>query len=135
MAKRKKTKVDEVTLFDSDEEQALCGTPSPQELLVDGQSSHSQPEHPLKIALPFAVTLRILEYQRRGGPLPMDFERAQRFGEVLGEKGDILLFSSKKKGESAEMFNGLADAVAILSFCPGGVKVFGHHFEGLKKNE
>jgi len=84
----------------------------------------------LTISLSAAVPLRILEYQKAGGPTDDDRERARRFASVLGEKGDILQFRGKKKGETAEVFNRLADALAVLSFCPGGVKFRGEHWEG-----
>jgi hypothetical protein len=51
---------------------------------------------------------------------------------VLGERGDVLLFGAGKKGkkgEVAEIFNGLARALAVLSFFPGGVTLFGSHWE------
>jgi hypothetical protein len=84
--------------------------------------------HPLPDAPAAAVPLRIAEYKARGGPAAADIGRAREFGRVLGEKGDALLFRGKR-GEPAELFNRLADAVAVMAFCPGGVKVFGELFE------
>jgi hypothetical protein len=49
--------------------------------------------------------------------------------DLLASKGDILQFGSKKKGEAAEIFNRVAEAIAIMSFCPGGVTLFGEHWE------
>ena len=43
------------------------------------------------------------------------------FTWVLAERGDRLLFRGKHEGETAEMFNSLARALAVLSFSPGGV--------------
>lgn len=83
----------------------------------------------LSISLSAAVPLRIAVYVNQGGPRVEDVERARRFAHVLGEKGDILQYRGKKPGQSAEVFNGLADALAIMAFCPGGVKVFGLHFQ------
>lgn len=48
---------------------------------------------------------------------------------TIAHKGDTILFKSKKKGETAEGFNRLAEGIACLSFCPGGVTAFGSHFE------
>jgi hypothetical protein len=48
---------------------------------------------------------------------------------VLAEKGDVLLFGSKQKGQAADLFNRLARAIAVLSFCPGGVHLFGRHWQ------
>lgn len=83
----------------------------------------------LTISLSTAVPLRIMEYKQRGGPTEEDRERTRAFAEVLGEKGDILQFRGAKKGETAAVFNGLADAIAVLAFCPGGVKFRGERWE------
>jgi hypothetical protein len=100
---------------------------------------------PLAIALSAAVPLRIFELEARGGPTPGDLERARDFSDVLAEKGDILLFGSprrkagkKKKAAgggterdrmgTADVFNGLASALAVMAYCPGGVKAFGSHW-------
>lgn len=55
--------------------------------------------------------------------------RAKECSNVVAEKGDIILYRSGKKGASAEAFNRLAEGVACLSFVPGGVTVFGQHWE------
>ena len=56
-------------------------------------------------------------------------QRAKECSQVIAEKGDIILFRSKKKGESANAFNHLAEGIACLAFVPGGVKIFGSHWE------
>jgi len=89
----------------------------------------------LFIAMSAAVPLRIMGMLEKGGPDDADFERAQRAGKLLGEKGDLLLFRSKKEGETARIFNETAHAVAVLSFCPGGITIFGQCFEGKLKVE
>lgn len=63
--------------------------------------------------------VRLVELQRR----------APELAEVIAAKGDIIQFRSKKKGETAAAFNALAEAVAIGAFVPGGITVFGQHFE------
>ena len=83
----------------------------------------------LVIALSAAVPLHSMGYQERGGPTPEDWARAKAFGPILGEQADRLLFRSKKQGETASLFNRLADAIAILSYVPGGVTMFGTHWE------
>lgn len=58
-----------------------------------------------------------------------DWLRLRQFGYRLAERGDILLFGGARPGETAELFNQLAEALAILSFLPTGVS-FGHmHFD------
>lgn len=85
----------------------------------------------LKIALSAAVPLLIQQRIERGGPRQEDFDnlRAKNIPKLLGEKADILLFGSKKKGETAYIFNEVADAIAMLSFLPGGIDIFGSHWE------
>lgn len=51
------------------------------------------------------------------------------WSQSLAEKGDVLLFGSKQKGQAGELFNMLAEALAHMAFLPGGVKVFGNHWE------
>jgi len=62
---------------------------------------------------------------------PWDYiqARASECAQTVAEKGDIIQFRSKKKGESAAAFNALAEGIACLAFLPGGVKIFGEHWE------
>ena len=96
----------------------------------------------LMAALEVAVPLRIREYQAAGGPSAEDYGRMNglrsrpvagkdepqpllgNYAQVLAEKGDILLFADprKKSGEAAQVFTVFVDALALLSFAPGGVK-------------
>ena len=79
-----------------------------------------------------AVPLHIARLKEKGGPDAADMEKAQGLSDVLGERGDILLFGGGKKGkkgEVADMFNGTAAAIAVLAFVPGGVTLFGQHWE------
>lgn len=83
----------------------------------------------LSIFLLYSVTLQIAELQRAGGPSDADRERAAAFASVLGPSGDNLLFRSEQPGRTADLANELAFAVAVLAFQPGGIEVFGRHFE------
>jgi len=83
----------------------------------------------LPTMLQMAVPLYIMRLKEKGGPDKDDMKKAQEWSDVLGERGDILLCGGGKKGECADMFNGTAHAVAVLSFCPGGVETFGQHWE------
>ncbi len=65
-------------------------------------------------------------------------ERAHVAADVVASKGDIIQFKSKTKGETAAAFNALAEGLAALSFCPGGVTFLGdkwiaEHPEGMKQ--
>lgn len=89
----------------------------------------------LRSTLAIAVPLRILEIKSRGGPTDTDFERAKAFGPVLAEKGDVLMFGGKKKGEAAHLFNELAYAMAVMSFVPGGLNFFEDHYESKRRKK
>ncbi|GHO65540.1 hypothetical protein KSC_044320 [Ktedonobacter sp. SOSP1-52] len=83
----------------------------------------------LAIALSAAVPLRVLALYERQGPDEKDLEAACKVGALLASKGDVLLFRSQVKGETAAVFNQTAQALAVLSFAPDGVTCFGHHFD------
>ena len=83
----------------------------------------------LSMMMQVAVPLRIEQMKSKGGPSDEDRKRATETSSIIGERGDILLFGGGKKGEAADQFNRTAEAVAVLAFCPGGVTIFGAHFE------
>lgn len=87
----------------------------------------------IRAALEVAVPLWIEEL--KGVPFDELVDRARRCSQVVAEKGDILLYKSSKKGESANAFNRLAEGVACLSFAPGGVTTFGLHFETKREED
>lgn len=95
----------------------------------------SESGHPLFSAMSAAVPLRIEALKQKGGPSDEDLKRAREVGVLLAEKGDVFLFGGGKKGEAADLFNKVAEAVAVLAFCPGGVKLFGSTFEANPKGE
>lgn len=64
----------------------------------------------------------------------VSWEEARRRARIcvehlMGPGGEDVLYASARRGGSAEAFNRLAEAVAIASFQPGGITVFGRHFE------
>jgi hypothetical protein len=81
----------------------------------------------LKATLEAAVPLWIAQLRTR--PWADIQARAATAAQVIAEKGDVILYKSKTKGESARAFNALAEGLAILAFAPGGVRAFGLHFE------
>ncbi|GHO55795.1 hypothetical protein [Ktedonobacter robiniae] len=83
----------------------------------------------LAIALSASVPLRVLGLYERQGPNENDLGAARQVGTLLASKGDVLLFGSQVRGETAELFNQVAQALAVLSFVPGGVTCFGQHFD------
>ncbi len=86
-------------------------------------------DHPLAMAMSAAVPLHIMQLQAKDGPDAADMKKVQETSGLLGERGDVLLFGGGKKGEPADLFNRTAHAVAVLAFVPGGIDIFGQHFE------
>lgn len=93
------------------------------------QTRGQKTEFLLPLSLGAAVPLWVHGIYERGGPTSEDWLRLRQFGYRLATHGDILLFGSSRTGETAEIFNQLAEALALLSFLPAGVS-FGHmHFD------
>jgi hypothetical protein len=87
----------------------------------------------LAIAMSAAVPLHIMQLQEKGGPDAADMKKAQETSDMLGERGDVLLFGGGKTGEPADLFNRTAHTVAVLAFVPGGIDIFGQHFEAIRQ--
>jgi hypothetical protein len=87
----------------------------------------------LSTAVPIEIDNLYQNFRGQGGILPWMVGEAVVFGQVLAERGDRLLFRSERKGETADMFVGLARALAILSFGPGGVPFLEEPFDALKQ--
>lgn len=85
--------------------------------------------HPLSIALSAAVPLWIAEIRRKGGPDAEDMEACRRFSDELAEHGDLLQYRGGRPGQTADLFNNFAYCLAVMSFCPGGVRFAGNHWE------
>jgi hypothetical protein len=75
------------------------------------------------------VCRRVEAMKTRGGPTVVDFKRAQETFEMLGEKGDVLLYGGGKPGEYTDLFDRTAKAYSVMAFVPGGVTVFGVQVE------
>jgi hypothetical protein len=82
--------------------------------------------HPLPGMLDMAVPLWILTIRKPDGSPPDDWSaRILRVSEVLAECGEAVLYKVPVPGRTAAGFNALAEAIALLSFCSGGVAAFG----------
>lgn len=55
--------------------------------------------------------------------------RAAICARELGQRGDALMFGSKRGGHAALAFHYLAESIALASFQPGGIRCFGLRFE------
>lgn len=89
----------------------------------------------LHIAMSAAIPLRIMELQARGGPSDADWSGLGAVAQDLAEHGDLLLYRGGKKGQSADLFNATAQAIAVLAFLPGGITIFGSHYQAGATNE
>jgi len=87
----------------------------------------------LSLSLETAVPIWINELQEV--PFEELMDRAKTCGWEVAEKADTLLYGSKKIGGTAEVFNRLAEGLAILSFVPGGVNFLGRHWEAKHKKD
>lgn len=85
----------------------------------------------LTTALEAAVPLRIAEIRRLGHDVWVQTVEQRRvvWAEAIASRADVLMFGGGKKGEVATLFGQAVDAIAHLAFAPGGVKLFGCHFE------
>jgi hypothetical protein len=76
-----------------------------------------------------SVPLRMAALQKKGGPSDLDYELARSYSDDVASHGDDLIHRGDKVGETARLANGLAHTIAVLAFQPGGVRIFGYHFE------
>ncbi len=83
----------------------------------------------LLMTLEVAVPLWIQRW--RGRSWVERLVRSAECAEIVAAKGDVLQYGGgpREKGEAAKAFNALAEGLAIVSFCPGGVKFCGLHWE------
>ncbi len=84
----------------------------------------------MRLTLQVGVPLKQMEIRHRKGPFDWEFANIQRLGMELGAKGDALQFRSpNQKGVAADLMAGLIDAIAVLSFQPGGVEFLGKRWD------
>lgn len=89
-------------------------------------------DHQTKLALlqaSLSAAVPIEAENLRRLPLDQVLDLARKSAATIAEKGDIILYKSNKPGATAQAFAALARGVAAASFAPGGVKLFGLHFE------
>lgn len=83
--------------------------------------------HPLPTMLPFLVQMAILDVRLWTPDQRIQYARAR--AQTFAERSDTLMFASKTKGEAGQLAGELAKVIACLSFQPGGVKLFGEHWQ------
>jgi|SRR5712692_630000 len=81
----------------------------------------------LQLHLSACVPLRVREILESDGVTNLMFDRARAYAIDIGSHGDAILF--RVKNQTGQMMGKLVDGVAVLSFVPGGITIFGLHFE------
>lgn len=79
----------------------------------------------LQPSLEFLVPLRIVELQQQGGITDDDLERIRPYADELAGRADAMMYDSRSP-EAKGLLTKLVDAIAVMSFLPGGITVFGH---------
>ncbi len=85
--------------------------------------------HILPDFLEFAVPIQILKIQ--SGEVPLVTNRPD-INKIIGQHGDDLLYGGKHCAEAAAA---VIEAVALCAFAPGGITIFGRHFEATIPHE
>jgi len=80
--------------------------------------SEPQSSHAMDLALSQAVPMWIMELQPKG--FKYWDSRRSICSQTVAEKGDVLMYGSKKKGAAAEVFNRLAEGIALLCLITKG---------------
>ena len=80
-------------------------------------------------ALEVSVNLYIWQFQQQGGITDEDIARVQSYLPDLNVHGNDLFSRRRREGETARRFNQVAEIIAVLSFAPSGITIFGLHFE------
>lgn len=119
-------------MTDTPSTEPSCLEPLPGQMDLPFDSSRDDiMNNPLLVtSLQCAVPLWII--QIKDVPWQDKKRRAEECSQIVAEKGDVILFKGGKRGETAAAFNALAEGIAILSFAPGGVRVFGEHWDAAK---
>jgi len=92
--------------------------------------------HHIRTFLQAAVGLRIMELAAYGPLETWEFEREKkRLNKALASGGDDFQFSGGRKGSGGAYAAALAESIAFMAFAPGGVTVFGDHYEAHYEQE
>ena len=82
----------------------------------------------VQLHLEATVPLLIKELLKQGGPTEHNYACIRSYGRFLAEHGDALMFHKEGVVTSQVMDKPVA-AVAVVAFCPGGIRVFGLTFD------
>lgn len=81
-------------------------------------SNEPQSAHLMDAALAGAVPMWLIELAPKGEDYWM--RRKDVCAQLVAEKGDVLMYGSKKVGAAAEVFNRLAEGIALLCLITKG---------------
>ena len=82
----------------------------------------------LSVCLEAAVPIWQARLAKDCGPTAETWQRCRDWvDDLIGPGGEDLLFRGKK---TAGLFNDLAYCIAVMSFAPGGITLFGTHWKG-----
>lgn len=84
--------------------------------------------HPVVGACGFHVPLMILDLMEGDGPTADCLELTRKRSEKILRNADDFLYGGKGAGE---MLIQLTEAIAVMSFLPGGIKIFGFHWQAV----
>lgn len=82
----------------------------------------------LALSLSCAVPLWMFHYQR-AGPQVRESDLKELQDSDFALRMQYVLVKGPKEGDTARAFNDLAKAIALMSFCPGGVCAFGQRYQ------
>lgn len=80
-------------------------------------------------SLVFLVEIAVIALERQGGPTPELEAWAREVGVRLAHGGDEVQFRDGKGASAAPRLGDIAKALAIGAWAPGGLDLYGHHFE------
>ncbi len=83
----------------------------------------------LELALMTAVPIRIDQLNREKVDVIINKAQMQELADDIAARGDVIMYKTKKPGETARNFTRLVEALARLSYVAGGIKFAGMHFE------
>lgn len=84
----------------------------------------------IQLTLASAVPIEVDHLRKSGGPDNYQRDAAHAYIQKQSLSEAILFCSLGKTGEEMRV---LCEIAAILAFCPGGVRLFGLHFEACKE--
>lgn len=83
--------------------------------------------HPLPMTLSMAVPLWAHKLSQRSIEDIFNRDELEALQTRLWEAGEAVIY--RVEGKTADGFNALAEIIARLAFCPGGVRCFGMHWQ------